>query len=439
MSALALSPGELRLAATALGRESDELRRLAALARCTVAEPDTWSGVAAAAQRSGQLVWARLLMESVAPLDDLGDLLVRFAAEVEEGQDRIRRWMARKDEAVRELLDVERLLRSADEAVRVELERRAQQARQLIEQARAHVAEAEEWLRGRADELAAIVADSWPASLVQDLTSLGQVRKGVKGLARAWQVALGSRELVRLAVQFARETGVAARKTLTETTRLAALVALRSPKAMSFAGRFVHPAAFVVLTGVGAVTDVITGGGYDGWRGATTRVLGGAALLALPALAVPFPPAVAAGGIVLTVYTAWTAGNLIYDNRVILARVGQFTLRKTGEAAQAIKQRLGDWSKDHLNPLPDPDDAPGLRIPLPIRLPFPGGPTIPILWEESDVKEWLPRLPDPQELQPWLPQWPPDMRWPGIPDPFDVFDLPDVFNLPDLPRVPVLP
>nr|MBA2695083.1 hypothetical protein [Actinomycetota bacterium] len=86
MTALVLSPGELRLAASALGREADELRRLAAVARCTVAEPGTWTGVAAAAQRNGQLAWARLLTESVAPLDDLGDLLARFAAEVEEGQ-----------------------------------------------------------------------------------------------------------------------------------------------------------------------------------------------------------------------------------------------------------------------------------------------------------------------------------------------------------------
>lgn len=460
MTALVLSPGELRLAAQSLGREADELRRLAAGARCTVAEPDTWSGVAAAAQQTWQLAWARLLSEVLNPLDDLSDLVASFAEQVEQGQHRIRSWIARKDQALRDLFDLERLLRTADEAVRAELERRAEQARQLVERARQEAADAQDWVRGRADTLAAIVADSWPARLVQDLVALDQVRRGVKGLGRAWQVALGSRELVRLAVQFAREQGVAARKMLVDSTRLAALVALRSPKAVSFAARLVHPATFVVLTGVGAVSDVLTGGGYEGWRGVTTRVFGGAALLALPALAVPFPPVVAAGGVVLAGYTAWTAGNLVYDNRVVLAKVGRFALRKTGEAAQEIEERLHivervgtgverveqlgrdaqrgwgvgwDWAKEHLNPLPDPDDAPGLRVPIPIRLPFPSGPTVPIWVSESDVKEWLPWLPDPRDLGPWLPSWPPDLRWPGIPDPFD---LP---GPPDLPRVPVLP
>lgn len=466
MTALALSPSELRLASRSLGREADELRRLEAAARCAVAEPLSWTGVAAAAQESWQLVWARQLAGAVGPLDDLSDLVAGFAEQVEGGQQRIRSWLARQEEAARELFDLQRLLRSADEAVRAELERRAEQAQALVAQARREAADAEDWLRGRAEALAAAVADSWPVRLIKDLIALEQVGAGVQGLRKAWQVALGSRELMRLAVQFAREQGVAARRMLVDATRLAALVALRSPKAATFAARFVHPAVFVVLTGVGAVGDVITGGGYEGWRGVTTRILGGAALVALPGLAVPFPPVVAGSAVVLTAYTAWTAGNLIYDNRAVLAKVGRFALRKTGEAAWAIEQRLRiiervsagverveqvgrdvqrgwgvgwDWAKEHLNPLPDPDDTPGLRVPIPIRLPFPSGPTVPIWVDESDLKEWLPRLPDPHQLDPWLSSWPPELRWPGIPDPFDLPGPPDLPDLPDLPRVPVLP
>lgn len=455
-----MSPAELRLAARALGREADDLRRLGSDIRCAVPQAGEWSGLASVQHGACRSAWAQLVTEATDPLDDLAARVAGFADQVEEGQQRIRQWLSRKEEGVRELLDIERLLRSADDAVRAELERRAAQARALIARARAELSEAEDWLRARAEELAATVADSWPVRVVADLVSLDKVRRGVKALGRAWHLLVSSGVLLRLAVQYAKEQGVAARKVLVQSTRLAALIALRAPRAATFAARFVHPAVFVVLTGVGAMSDLMTGGGYDGWRGVTTRVFGGLALAALPGLLVPNPIVIGVSLAVLATYTTWTAANLIYDNRAILAKVGRFALRKTEEAAWAIEQRLRiiervsagvehveqlgrdikrdwgvgwDWAKDHLSPLPDPGDTPGLRIPIPIPLPFPSGPTVPIWWDESDVKEWLPRLPDPHELDPWLPTWPPDMRWPGIPGPFD---LPD---LPDLPRVPVLP
>ncbi len=477
-----MSPAELRLAARALGRESDDLRRLVSDIRGAGPQTGEWSGLASMQHEACRSVWARLITEAIDPLDDLAGRVASFAEQVEEGQQRIRQWLIRKEEGLRDLLDVERLLRSADDAVRAELERRAEQARTLIGQARAQLSEAEEWLRRRAQELAAAVGDSWPVRLVADLVSLDKIRRGVKGLGRAWRLLVSSGMLLRLAVSYAKEQGVAARKVLAQSTRLAALLALRAPKAATFAARFVHPAVFVLLTGVGAFGDLLTGGGYAGWRGVTTRVLGGLTLVALPGLLVPHPVVIGASVAVLAAYTTWSAGNLIYDNRAVLGKIQQFAFRKTAEAATTIEKRLQviervkaaaeqvqqlgrgiergwgagwDWTTEHLNPLPDPDDPIGRRIPF--QIPLPGGPTVPIWLDESDVKEWLPRLPDPADVR-W--QWPvpdlPDLRWPGAPDLPDLPRLPsleeglripistwwsdpDVTDLPRRPRVPVLP
>ncbi len=477
MTALTMSPAELRLAARALGRETDDLRRLGSEIRCAVPQAGEWSGLASVQHGAWRSAWAQLVTEAIDPLDDLADRVAGFADQVEEGQQRIRQWLSRKEEGVRELLDIERLLRSADDAVRAELERRAEQARSLIAQARAELSEAEDGLRARAEELAAAVADSWPVRVVADLLSLDKVRRGVKALGRAWHLLVGSGVLLRLAVQYAKEQGVAARKVVVQSTRLAALLVLRAPRAATFAARFVHPTTFVLLTAVGAFGDLLTAGGYEGWRGVTTRVLGGLTLAALPGLLVPHPVVIGVSLAVLAAYTTWTAANLVYDNRAVLVKIQQFALRKTAEAAKAIEERLQilerveavagqvqqlgrgihrgwgigwDWTTEHLNPLPDPDDPIGRRIPIPIRIPVPGGPTVPIWLDESDVKEWLPRLPDLPDLRwPGVPDLP-DLRWPGVPDLPDLpeglripistwWSEPHVPDLPRWPRVPVLP
>ncbi|MBO1752816.1 hypothetical protein J4G33_13465 [Actinotalea sp. BY-33] len=121
--------------------------------------------------------------------------------------------------------------------------------------------------------------------------------------------------------------------------------------------------AFLPLTVVTGGIDAVTGGGYEGGRGATTRVLGvagaggalalGAAGLGLVALG-PVGLAVA-GGAVLA-YGAWSLGNLVYDN---WGEITDFTSRAAGwvgdkvsSAASWTGDRLGDaadWAGDRVS------------------------------------------------------------------------------------------
>lgn len=73
--------------------------------------------------------------------------------------------------------------------------------------------------------------------------------------------------------------------------------------------------AFLPLTVFSGLKDVFTGGGYEGWRDAATRgfgLVGAAGAVTLMVASAPVTVAVAAGAVVL--YTAWSAGNYVYDN-----------------------------------------------------------------------------------------------------------------------------
>lgn len=77
--------------------------------------------------------------------------------------------------------------------------------------------------------------------------------------------------------------------------------------------------AFLPVTLFTGIGDVLSGGGYDGWRDPVTRVLGGAgaagagALLFAGAALGPVGLAVAAGAVLA--YGAWSLGNALYDHR----------------------------------------------------------------------------------------------------------------------------
>ncbi|WP_139977689.1 hypothetical protein [Nocardioides litoris] len=85
--------------------------------------------------------------------------------------------------------------------------------------------------------------------------------------------------------------------------------------------------AFLPMTVLTGAWDAATGGGYDGLRGATTRVLGGAGALGAVALVAggaamvataPITATVAASAVAL--YGAWSAGNYVVDNWSTLDR-----------------------------------------------------------------------------------------------------------------------
>lgn len=77
-----------------------------------------------------------------------------------------------------------------------------------------------------------------------------------------------------------------------------------------FLGRLALP-----LTVWSGLKDVFTGGGYDGWRAAATRgfgLVGAAGAVTLLVASAPVTVAVAAGAVAL--YSAWSAGNYVYDH-----------------------------------------------------------------------------------------------------------------------------
>ena len=88
------------------------------------------------------------------------------------------------------------------------------------------------------------------------------------------------------------------------------------------AARTVLGRAFLPLTFLGGISDAVTGGGYDGARGAVTRVAGaagaagalalGATYLGLAALG-PVGVGIAAAAVIG--YGLWSLGNLVYDHR----------------------------------------------------------------------------------------------------------------------------
>lgn len=78
---------------------------------------------------------------------------------------------------------------------------------------------------------------------------------------------------------------------------------------------------FLPLTIVDGVIDAFSGGGYDGWRGTITHLLGGfgaAGALGLlvggSALVASFPLLAGAAATAVTAYGLWSAGNWMVDN-----------------------------------------------------------------------------------------------------------------------------
>lgn len=75
---------------------------------------------------------------------------------------------------------------------------------------------------------------------------------------------------------------------------------------------------FLPLTMASGAVDAFTGGGYDGARGVTTRVLGaagaGGASALLFASAALGPVGLTVAGAAVLTYGAWSLGNLVYDN-----------------------------------------------------------------------------------------------------------------------------
>lgn len=162
------------------------------------------------------------------------------------------------------------------------------------------------------------------------LGAVGAVLKGVtKTLmgveAATWMAAVlrGAAKADDLAAKFVRQaTDIPGfvKKALTAAKVPTRLISFAG-RAASLFGRLAWP-----LTVVMGVKDLITGGGYDGWRGTMTKIMGAvgaaggvvlgvAALAAAGVIGVTVAPVVLAGaGIAVAAYGLWSAGNAIVDN-----------------------------------------------------------------------------------------------------------------------------
>jgi len=114
--------------------------------------------------------------------------------------------------------------------------------------------------------------------------------------------------------------------------------------AAKWAGR-----AFLPLTVVSGVVDVVTGGGYDGARGVTTRVAGAAGAIGAGALLASSAGLIALGpiglgiaGAAVLAYGAWSLGNYVYDN---WGAITDFTGRAAGWVGDRVSDTAG-WVGD---------------------------------------------------------------------------------------------
>lgn len=408
-----MSPADLRCAARALREHADHGTTLAAQVCAVTTLPSGWSGLAALEAGRARESWARSLRVVVDPLEEVASWLAAFAEEVDTAQQRIRGWVERRQEWAAETAWVDLLIATADDLARPALVRRRDELVSLARAAEREVDAGEAELRESAAALAERLdgLGSEPASTV--LREVHQLKGAVMQAGRAAVTLLASGHVLRLAVHYARSADLAVRAALLDDARLAARWVMTGARAGRAASRFavVKTPLVVWLT---AVPDVVTGGGYGGRRGMTTRLLAAAALPASVGVFVPHPLVIGASLAVLGSYTLWTAGNLAYDHRRLPARVGS-ELHRAGRAGaerlvgvvrrthQAADAGLG-WARDRVDDGlsllgADVNDAvvpASVPVSMPISVPSgaPVGATLPGMEQLQ-----LPRVPD-QQLVP---------------------------------------
>ncbi|WP_024286243.1 hypothetical protein [Cellulomonas sp. KRMCY2] len=110
--------------------------------------------------------------------------------------------------------------------------------------------------------------------------------------------------------------------------------------------------AFLPLTVVTGVADVVTGGGYDGSRGLTTRVAGAAGAVGAGALLASSAGLIALGpvglgiaGAAVLAYGVWSLGNYVYDN---WGAITDFTGRAAGWVGDRFSD-AADWAGDRVS------------------------------------------------------------------------------------------
>ncbi len=402
MTALAISAADLRWAAAVLTAQADRGDTLASQVGALTPAPEHWSGLAALQAGHAREAWALSVGVVLDPLDEVASWVSSFAEEVDAAQDSIRTWVERRLSWAAETTRLEVLLATADDLSRPALLRRRDELAALTRRAESEIEATEARLRESAAALAERLDGLWSPAASTVLREVHQLRGAVVQAGRAAVTVFASGHVLRLAVHYARSADLAVRAALVDDARLAAQWVLTGARAGRAVSRFavVKTPLVVWLT---AVPDVVTGGGYGGRRGMTTRVLAGAALPASVGVFVPHPLVIGASLAVLGAYSLWSAGNILYDHRGVPARVGselhragragaqrlaglvRRTQEATDDALAWARERIDDGlalaGKDvngAVHPGSVPDAAPGPALQPPRWPPVPDQQVVPV-------------------------------------------------------------
>jgi len=343
---------------TEVGRDLDAGgQRIASTGAATLG---SWQGSASLLMAARARELRRVTQQKEQALTVVAQATERYADEVEQAKDEVRRLNELWDEAVRRgqqqaaaaataRAAAERQAQAAAERAAAAGERARQRAVQSYDDGSAALAESQAQLEQRYRRLnEELEQDGF--SLARALSSRdpitflpGWIAGGVytgqaafKGLTTGVKAAKLARYsvLLRQVSQYFDVGNVRVASALRASAEFRALSEALYGKTSTtrFIGgaRTVAGKAFLPLTLVSGLADIRTGGGYEGWRDPATRVAGATGVAGATALLIsasPFlftlgPVGFAVAGAAVLAYGAWSIGNFVYDHRKAIAAFG---------------------------------------------------------------------------------------------------------------------
>lgn len=331
---LLVRPDELRRAGRLLRGVGDQVEGLADRAQQQVVDLGrTWTGLAALEQQARAVAVQELVRLTARPGRAAAEALDRAAGVAEAAGGRVRAWSRRVDECQAELSTLRTMGPPTDPFLEQLWRRRLQEVEQELDRARCLVAEAEQEWRAVEQDVAAVVAAAW--SVVTELNRTRQVLQPVlKSVTKGWTMVRSTALTTATAIALARARWQRSAPLREQALRRARVwfreltigrPGRRKDWTLVRKVKFVPGPVGWVLTYLGAIQDVRTGGGYRGWRGDVTRGLAAGALVGGPLIlaGLALPPLGLVGIGAVSIYQVWTAGNLVWDNRAPLLRWGQ--------------------------------------------------------------------------------------------------------------------
>ncbi|WP_256843083.1 hypothetical protein [Ornithinimicrobium cryptoxanthini] len=392
MTALAVRPDDLRVAARSLVVAQRDLEELAArLARSDVSTAGGWQGVAALGQRAASGRVRTAVLARCGPLGSLARSLDTLADQGAGAQAVVRAAQRARDEAQaarRRQID---LLTTITEPVEAEAVRdRIMLLDRLIQRAQDEIDEAERGLERGRRVVEDLLQDSWLGQSWDDLSDLVTAGREVAPIWRGGSLVVVATRLLLTTAKAAREVSPFVRQMLDiKVARL--LRAVMKPPAIALLagplGRLLVP--IVVVSD--AWPDLVDGGGYTGWRGGMVRVSAGLAIPGSVAMVMPHPVVAGAGGVTVGAYYLVKGGNAIYDNRQQIAKVGRYVWQN--------RETVKKVAHEMLRP------RPGL----------PWGPLGPLVPTGDGLVPDLPDLPDLGDLRRFVPDIEVPLRLPDVP------------------------